>query len=391
MNTSERLPGHILELIIAKELGKITKQQENELYEFWEHTPELRQEGDAYAVIIRSSLHMKRIKEIDKDKAWDMISKEVRSDKSYRRSKFGSRWLKYAAILLPLMFVSGYLYHQIKEKQEDIAQYTDIMSTVRESKATLVLSSGETVLLDGSLVGTTIEKEGVVIRRDRKDRISYSAAETASMHRLVVPRGGEYQLVLPDGSIVFVNSDSHIEYPTVFSEDYREVTLVGEAFFMVEHDPERPFVVKSPDLMLKVTGTEFNLYNYPDDIAQATLVKGSVQVSSAACDGIDLLPGQQASISHPNDQMRVKEVDVSLHTSWVEGVFVFKEMTLSDLARRMERWYDVDIVFASSDAENIRFTGAMEKYKTFNDIVWLLEKSANVSFNIKEHTAVIDM
>ena len=391
MDSSKQLPEHIIELIIAKELGRATKQQETQLNQYWKEAPEMQIEGDTYARIIRSSLQMKTSKEIDQEKAWDLIIDEYDRKQSGTRRIVRYRWLKYAAVLLPFIILSGLLFININKKQKEVAQYIDMVSTVRESKATLVLSSGETVRLDGSLVGSTIEKEGAVIHGDQKDRISYSSAEKASLHRLIVPRGGEYQLVLPDGSIVFMNADSHIEYPTVFEEDNRQVTLQGEAFFMVTNDPGRPFIVNSPDLTLTVTGTDFNIYNYPGDIAAATLVTGRVQVSSANCEGVDLLPGQQASIKHHNDQMAVSEVNVRLYTSWIEGMFVFEDMALSELAKRMERWYDVQIAFANSDAGKIRFTGAMEKDKTFKDVVWLIERSANVSFDLTGNKAVIDL
>ncbi len=389
MDSSRQLPEHIIELIIAKELDRATKQQEIQLNQYWKEAPEMQIEGDTYARIIRSSIQMKTSKEIDQEKAWDLIIDEYDRKQSGTRRIVRYRWLKYAAVLLPFIILSGLLFININKKQKEVAQYIDMVSTVRESKAILVLSSGETVRLDGSLVGSTIEKEGAVIRGDQKDRISYSSAEKASLHRLIVPRGGEYQLVLPDGSVVFVNSDSYIEYPTVFEGDVRQVTLEGEAFFMVAPDPNKPFVVESPDFSITVTGTDFNVYNYPDDMATTTLVNGSVTVSSALSDGVELKPGQQAFVSHLDNQLTILDVDVGLYTSWVEGVFVFKDMPLSDLVKRMERWYDVDIVFKNVEAGKTRFTGAMEKNTAFKDIVWLIEQSANVSFEIKGNKAVI--
>lgn len=389
MSSPERLPDKIIELIIAKELGTIKKEQEVRLNNHWRENPELREEGKAYARLIKTSLKLKQIKEIDQEKAWNSILHEISAKDAATRRLISIRWLKYAAVLLPLIILTGLLFIKVKEKQEHIAQYTDIMSAVREKKAKLVLSSGETFILDNSLVGTTIEKEGVVINRDMEDRISYQSAQKRSLHRLVVPRGAEYQLVLPDGSLVFVNSGSFIEYPTVFEDDLRQVTLEGEAFFMVTQNTGKPFVVNSPDFSIMVTGTDFNVYNYPDDMATTTLVNGSVTVSSAFSDGVELKPGQQACISNLNNQITVREVDVEIYTSWIDGVFVFKDLPLSELAKRMERWYDIDIEFDNINAGKTRFTGAMEKDKAFKDVVWLIEQSGNVTFKIKGNKAVI--
>ncbi|TVR39354.1 MAG: DUF4974 domain-containing protein [Bacteroidia bacterium] len=389
MHKEARIPDHILTLIIEREKGAIDGEQSAALHAFLDEHPDLQGEVEAYARIVSKSRQLVIRKEIDRKKAWKKIRMGIGHGHSKRR--YIRRWMKVAAVLLPLLGVIGFYFFQPGGVVEEEHSYADIMGTVRQGRATLVLGTGEQVILDGSIVGQMIEREGVSIYKESSERISYTAAASASMHSLVVPRGGEYQLVLPDGTIAHINSGSQLDFPTIFDTHSREVSLSGEAFFEVAHDPERPFIVNSPDFRITATGTSFNVYNYPGDVAETTLVNGRVLVASGRHEGVPLQPGQQASMLHPEDSIRIREVDTDLYISWVYGMFRFRDMKLTDLARRMERWYDVDIVFADDAAGDIRLTGAMQKEKAFESLVWLIEQSANVTFDVVEDKAVVGL
>jgi transmembrane sensor len=389
MNPDNQIPENILELIIKREKDGLSNDQKTALETFQKQHPELKKEFQAYALITRQSRLLGIRKQIDKEKAWKKIAGEAHRE---RPGRFVIRqWMKYAAVLLPMLLIIGFFYIRLAQQKEEIALYSDIMSTVRQDKARLILGTGEELILESSTVGQIIEREGVSIHKESKERISYTAASVSTRHSLVVPRGGEYQLVLPDGSIAYINSGSRLDFPTIFDGDIREVTLSGEAYFEVIHDPERPFIVNSPDFRVTVTGTAFNVYNYPDDVAETTLVNGRVMVSSDNHDHVSLKPGQQAIIKADADRMDIRDVDTDLYTSWVYGLFRFKDMKLSDLARRMERWYDVEIVFADDAAGELRLTGAMEKEKAFESLVWLIEKSTNVSFDIADNHVIVNL
>ena len=389
MNDQTNIPSNIIELIIKEAKGRLTDVERNILDEFLDEHPAMRSAAKHFSKIAMHGAYLPSSKSIDMDKAWENIVAKTR-EKDHK-SKPYVRWLKIAAALAPLLIALGFLFMYFQNKQIIEEQHAEIMSTVRQGRATLVLGSGEQIILDGSVVEDSFEKEGVRIRKESGERISYSDATVASMHALMVPRGGEYQLVLPDGSIVYINSDSKLSYPTVFDTGSRVVSLTGEAYFEVSQDPDRPFIVKTPGMEITVTGTSFNVYNYPGDVAETTLVNGRVEVSSDRQTGIELKPGQQASLSHPSDKVHIREVDASCITSWVHGFFSFRDMKLKDLAIRMERWYDVDISFADAQAEKIRLTGAMEKEKAFEDLVWLIEQSTDVAFDVVENKTVIRM
>jgi transmembrane sensor len=389
MNSKNYLPNHILQLIIEKENGKLNSEQLAVLKNFQDDHPDLETEIRAYSMITRQSRLIGLKKKTDSEKAWEKISSGAAYKKP--RNVVIRRWMKYAAVLIPLILALGFFYTKMIQQTEETAVHSSIMETMRQEKAMLILETGEELILDSRTVGQIIEREGISIHKESRERISYASANVSAMHSLVVPRGGEYQLVLPDGSIAYINSDSRLDFPTIFNEDIREVTLSGEAYFEVTHDPDKPFIVNSPDFRVTVTGTAFNVYNYTDDIAETTLVNGRVMVSSDNHDHVSLKPGQQASIKDDAHRMDIRDVDTDLYTSWVYGLFRFKDMRLSDLARRMERWYDVEIIFADDVAGELLLTGAMEKEKAFESLVWLIEKSTNVSFEIADNQVIVNL
>lgn len=388
MNIDNKLPDNILQLIIEKENGRLNSEQLAVLKNFQDEHPELETEIRAYSMISRQSKLIGLKKRIDSEQAWEKISSGAACNKP---GNFVIRqWMKYAAVLIPLLLAMGFLYTQFMQKEAEVPVHADIMGTKRQEKAMLILGTGEELILDGSTVGQFIEREGISIHKESKERISYASASVSAKHSLVVPRGGEYQLVLPDGSIAYINSGSRLDFPTIFEGDTREVTLSGEAYFQVAHDQERPFIVNSPDFQVTVTGTAFNVYNYPDDVAETTLVNGRVMVSSDSHQTVSLKPGQQARIIAGADRMDIRDVDTGLYTSWVHGLFRFKDMRLMDLAKRMERWYDVEIIFADDSIGEMRLTGAMEKEKAFESLVWLIEKSTSVSFKVTDNHVIVN-
>lgn len=383
------IPDHILEHLIARESGRLSQEDRRLLDDFFDANPALKPLGDDYVQLIHQARHLDVSQGLDHEKAWVHISRQ--STKPAQNASLTRQTLKYAAILLPLVAAMGFwfLYQDTGRQAED--DRAEVMASARERKATLVLGSGESYVLDESAVGATIEKEGASIHQEDTDRIRYTEATQAIIHSLQVPRGGEYELVLPDGTIALINSDSRLDYPTMFDLDQREVTLSGEAYFEVASDTDRPFVVNTPDMQITVTGTAFNMHNYPGDVAEATLVSGRLSVASGDAEAVTLQPGEQARKTHDTGDMTVEEVDVDLYTSWVHGMFSFRDLPLADLSVRMQRWYDVDIEIADEEAGNIRLTGAMEKDKTVDYLVRLIEQSANVSFSVKAQKMVVSM
>jgi ferric-dicitrate binding protein FerR (iron transport regulator) len=206
--------------------------------------------------------------------------------------------------------------------------------------------------------------------------------ETASpdedvMVRVSVPRGGEYRLTLNDGTRVWLNSETTIEYPERFSAA-RTVSLSGEAFFDVARDAEHPFLVETRGQTVRVVGTTFNISAYESDAQTVTtLVSGNVKLKTAT--GIvSLEPGRQAIFD--GAAVTVRQVDTRAFASWTTGVFEFESMRLSDICTRLERWYNVSFTF-EGDAGEERFTGGTWKYEPLDYLLEAIELATEVSFD----------
>lgn len=205
-------------------------------------------------------------------------------------------------------------------------------------------------------------------------------AESADI-RITVPRGGEYKLILDDGTAVWINSETTLEYPAKFDSQERHVKLSGEAFFEVAKDSGHPFIVTTAAQTITVTGTSFNISAYAaDNHTYTTLVSGSVVVASGS-DSAELRPGMQAVTSLSATGIETREVNTDLYTSWVDGVFEFENIELREICSRLERWYDVEFVFEGGSADE-RFTGGTWRHMPLNDFLTSIEMVTDVTFNI---------
>lgn len=207
--------------------------------------------------------------------------------------------------------------------------------------------------------------------------------EAAAIVKVEVPNGGEYKLRLSDGTLIWLNSESSIEYPAEFTEGERSIRLCGEAYFEVSRDDAAPFTVVTPQMSVTVLGTSFNVSAYEaDPSATTTLVSGRVQVcNDSGC--IELIPGRQAIVTDGQAEISVKEVDAKLYMAWTTGVFEFENMRLEDICTRLSRWYGVSFRFEGATADE-RFTGATWKYKPLGELLKGIELVTDVSFTFSD-------
>jgi len=230
------------------------------------------------------------------------------------------------------------------------------------------------------------EAKDMGVKRERRGR--YNVLNYQSMaddpqvkvqtYTLNIPKGKFYQLVLDDGTQVWVNTDTKITYPSHFDSDKRVVELEGEAYFKVTKDMNRPFIVRTPYLTTRVMGTEFDVRAYQKEDASVTLVTGKVAVSGENPENVVILnPGENAAST--TSGLTVNEVDVKNYTSWVEGYFYYEEATLKDIMKEISRWYNVEVVFMQPDAKNLRFKFWADRNGTFEEAVSMLNKIGRVS------------
>lgn len=206
--------------------------------------------------------------------------------------------------------------------------------------------------------------------------------------KVAVPAGGEYKLVLNDGTQVWLNSETEIEYPDTFADDNRTVRLSGEAYFIVEKDNARPFIVNTGGGSVRVLGTSFNISAYTGDKEMtATLVSGSVVIGNGR-EQLVLEPGRQAVVPRDGLPIEVREVDTKVYTSWTEGVFEFSKMPLEEVAARLSRWYGVAFEFEGESGQE-RFTGGTWKYVPLEEFLDRIEMVTDVSFNFEDGRIVV--
>lgn len=263
----------------------------------------------------------------------------------------------------------------------------------QHAEVTLLLSSGEEISLRGRPV-QTIADEGAVIFSD-SSRLVYRENDTGEVgdeifNELVVPVGGEFHLILTDGTRVTINAGSRMRYPVGFRSEIREVWLEGEAYFEVQRDESKPFIVRTSGADIEVLGTSFNVADYPDEATTAvTLVEGSVRVCGDSTENI-LAPGQQYAADRTSGERTVREVDTHIYTAWTGGLFRFDAMPLGQLMQKLARWYGFAYEFRNEAAAAIRFTGGFRKYDDLSEILGMLEDIYEISFTLIQNKVIID-
>lgn len=263
------------------------------------------------------------------------------------------------------------------------------------SKARLFLSTGDVVelgkerksLREQQAVAIDVEQEGMVAYRD-----SVTAEETGNVvyNKLVVNRGGEYRIVLADGSEVWVNSESELVYPVRFAGEKRVVRLKGEAYFKVQADADHPFIVEANGVEVAAVGTEFNVNSRKEKIVESVLVKGRVGVGNGIRQ-VMLKPNQLAVCDVETSGIVVKEVDIRKYIDWTNGDFVFSDDRLEDVMNKLALWYDCDVVYADAELKEIRLSGDMKRYGEVEEFLHFLKISTGARFSVKNKTIVVSI
>ncbi|WP_170154513.1 FecR family protein [Mangrovibacterium diazotrophicum] len=200
------------------------------------------------------------------------------------------------------------------------------------------------------------------------------------------PPGVKSEVYLPDGTSVFLNSDTKLEYPSSFSGKERRVTLNGEAFFKVAKDAAHPFVVGLGKIGVEVKGTEFNVCNYPDeDKTEVVLKEGKVDLIEINTTRNALLvamkPGEQAVFKRTEEKVVLREVDVDRYIGWIDGLLIFRDDRMTEVVRSLERWYNVNILIEDPEIEDYIFTGTF-KHETITQVLDLLKRTSPFEYDI---------
>jgi len=252
------------------------------------------------------------------------------------------------------------------------------------NKAYLTLANGKKLALTNSANGTLAEEAGIKITKTADGQLVYTVADqgikgSAGYNRIETPRGGQYQLNLPDGTKIWINSASSLKYPASFAAlKERRVELSGEAYFEVAKDRIHPFIVKSGRQEIQVLGTHFDVNAYPDEqLIKTTLLEGSVKLNEQ----VVLKPGEQSSLK--GEKFTVKEVNVNDAIDWKNGEFVFTNESLTSILKKVSRWYDVEIKYVHTPVNMPTFTGSVSRSENISGVLKMLEETSNVRFSIE--------
>lgn len=312
------------------------------------------------------------------------LEKSIYDRKSRRMTL---RWSIAASIILLVGLFVGRTISGVRDIHEEQELAKSVMQP-GTSKAILMMADGKEVVLEqgqnlnillNERVRVATSSQGIVYEEYGKGMV------TEEYNKLTTPVGGEYSLVLSDGTKVFLNADSELKYPVEFSDGKRIVDLKGEAYFEVHKDSLRPFIVRMNGAEVTVLGTSFNVNTYGDDgQIYTTLVNGSVRVSSVKNGQAEVLkPGMQSVMDVQSGQLTVREVDVEPYVAWREGRFVFRAMTLDLIMRQLQRWYDFEVFYQNPELKDYEFRGVIKRDMDLDKVLSVIKVTTNVDFEVK--------
>ena len=369
-------------IIIRVKLGNVTEEERSELLDWLDESEENRR---TYKRIIRGEAIRERIageERIGKETDYEKIRiSVVRSLVGRRRSRRVRLWRSVAAAacicavaVTVLWELSG--VRAVPEAMPLAGQQTET------AKVKLILHSGEQIALEQKKE-QRIEAGDAVIKNEHGQLIYESKNSPATeelFNKVVTAIGGEYALILSDGTRVWLNADSELEYPVEFVKKERIVKLSGEAYFEVAPNPEQPFIVEAGGIQTRVLGTSFNIQAYRNEKSvYTTLLTGSIRVAVAdGGDAVVLTPGREAIWEKGSGAIQVEAVNAEDAIAWRYGNFIFEDIEV--VMRMLSRWYEVEFVFDGGRKEKHTFSGRMSKDESLDTVLETIELAGGPEF-----------
>lgn len=378
--------------LIAMEVSGELTDDEKQVLKSWIEEDSGNEE--LYARIHNSGNYQARTSEyrdIDSQVTWELLSPKLEEK---RKIFIYKRILLYAAsIMVPILLIGSayfYFFRNSPEQPKPVAEVKTM--SPGSTKAVLILDNGKSVVLDSAQNLSIVEKDGTQIEKSGGE-LNYITSSSRGNERPIyntinIPRGGEYHLVLSDGTEVYLNAMSSIRYPVKFTGDTREVELHGEAYFEVTKDPKCPFIVKTHEINIQVLGTSFNLnaYDNTEEIV-TTLVEGRVKINAGKNDESRvLMPNEQATFHVKGGTTEINKVDVNLYTAWKDGNLIFYNNRLEDIMTTLTRWYAADVLYADASVKDLRFSGNLNRRGDIKQILDIMQSTGRIKIEINQNT-----
>ena len=383
------LDQEIRERLLSYINGELDEEERLSVESWLRNKPENR---EAFRLLEKDCLFIRwagREREVNVGKRKTILLQEIRRG---RIRKISFRIAATVALLMTLggmyLFVSSPTHEKMLAKNESVIRHA-------YPQAKLILSTGKEIDLTKN-AGHIQEQDGSVVALDSNKMLVYDGAQVIESkktlyNKIIVPRGGEFFLTLSDGTEVWLNADSELEYPVNFVADERAVKLRGEAYFKVKKDTTKPFRVTSGEYRLQVYGTEFNMNTYHQEEIQVVLVQGAVGFrANLSTPELRLKPNQLGVANELTGKTEIKEVDVYPYIAWKNQDVVVMNERLESIMEKIERWYDVNVFFQNDSLKDVRLYGNIQRYADIQDLLFFLEKTSGAHFSIKDRTIIIN-
>ncbi len=391
---------HISKLISNYISKEINEKEFNELKNWLQEDLRHRQFFIDHLQIYKRVRRVQFAKILDEDAAWNHIVSKlehpIQQNQAAKKTVFKSKYIKliptfskYAAIAVFLLTV-GYFY------QNGYFASNKKVSIPSES-ITLQLENGTIKIINEDGTTQLLDAKGRIIGTQNGGQLTYNndvEKETLVYNTLNVPYGKRFKIQLSDGTNVQLNAGTSLKYPVKFLKgEKRQVFLNGEAFFSVTKDAEHPFIVNSENLNVEVFGTEFNVSAYPEDTdTEVVLVEGSVGMynnSQTIKEATMLKPGTKGALNKENRSISTKKVNTQTYTSWMQGGLFFRNMPFKNIAKKIERQYNMKVVITNKQLEDETFNGNFNE-EPIETILSYFNDSYNINYSIKNNIVYVN-
>lgn len=382
---------HDISRIIYRCIIGTSTPEENEALEEWmSHAEKNREFVNQITNChkIEEEIYARRV--VNYKKAADEMSQLI---KTRRKAHVLKKFMKAAAVVAGILLLGGAGYFFMNNTPEKNDTHTHVLAMSERplildslqagtSRAIIVDSNGKKEILSSSESGKCLSAY-----------IDHPHSETRNMS-VEVPRGAEFKVVLEDSTEVWLNAESTIRYPELFSSNERVVSVSGEVYFKVKEDKTRPFYVETDNQVIRVYGTSFNVRAYPDEeYTLTTLESGSISLRNRSGNSgeVVLSVGHQAQLDNNEGAVSLKVVDPETISSWRQGKFVLDDQSLEKIMRDLGRWYDFQYEFADDGLKSREFMGSIHRYDDFRTAIQILENCGDIKFSVSSDNKVLIM
>ncbi len=371
----------LLELLALAFQSELSENERKELDVLFQRFPEYQDLAEKLQFSYERIDELELVGMIQVEKEWKKLQKKNKRLRGQDRKMF---FLAVAGMAAVFLLAIGMLFlFRSSPKMEVIS----IARQQEPKKVTLEYADGKTFVLD---VNSLVMNDKGEITDHVVAKENMAEAEGLRLNRLSVPKGCDFSLTLADGTVIRLNADSRLQYPSEFSGNSRIVYLEGEAFFNVAKDKTKPFIVKTKKLDVEVTGTSFNVMAYPsEDSIRTTLVQGGVNILTKDGRVCKLLAGEQCVVDTASGKFVVNQVNVASFVSWIDGQFFFDNESMESLMRKIARWYDVDVIFENEELKSELFYGIITRSDEITEVLDILVLTKTMHYEIKDRTVYI--